>query len=81
MNQRNIKRNKLSVEAIERIRNAKGRGRPATYPEIAILAQRAKVSRTHAYFVVTGKRKSAPLEAMLVGIRAELAALKVGVVA
>jgi hypothetical protein len=65
---------KFSAQARARIVAAmKGR---AKYPEAAILARKAGVSRIHAYLVAAGKRRSAPLEAMLVGIRAKLAAAK-----
>lgn len=69
MKTRKRNRNKLSAQARERIRL----GRPAKYPEARILAQRAEVSRIHAYLVAAGKRRSRPLEAMLTDIRNELA--------
>jgi hypothetical protein len=71
MRPRKRNRNKLSEQARERIRL----GRPAKYPEAKILMQRAEVSRIHAYLVASGKRRSRPLEAMLAGIRAEMAAI------
>jgi hypothetical protein len=71
-NKSNKRRRHLSPESLARIRA--GARRRIKHPEVYILMERAKVGYCHAYRLARGINKSVALEAMLVDIRAELAA-------